>query len=103
MPNTVTAVRFKPGTKFARAAGAAMSTAGATSIDTLVVLHTLGKSPTHVTVVPRSVVAGASGANIMPVAVSWNQTQVNLQLPSSGASAAVQVDVLCEIEHSLVS
>ncbi len=103
MPQTVTADRIKPGKRWSRATAAAMSTAGSASIDVLTVTHGLGRSPTHVTLTLRSLVVVPSGGDVMPIATSWNASQVTVMLPFKGVTdVAVQVDVVCELEHSFV-
>lgn len=104
MPQTVTAVRQGPGKRFSRAAAAAMSTAGATSIDVLTVSHGLGRSPTHVLIVPRTVNVVPSGGVPVAVVDSWNASQVTIRLPAQdGGASAVQIDVVCVAEHSFVA
>lgn len=103
MPQTVTADRIKPGKRWSRATAAAMSTAGSASIDVLTVTHGLGRSPTHVTLTMRSLVAVPSGGTVTPVATSWNASQITVMLPFKAVTdVCVQVDVVAELEHTFV-
>lgn len=92
------------GTLQSIARAVAMSTAGATSIDVLTVNHGLGASPDKVIPVIRSVTAVASaGQGIQAVAVSWNASTATIHLPAAHNGAVeANIDVICEIVHSLV-
>lgn len=90
----------KSGTHRSRAS-AGLSTAGAASIDVLSVYHGLGKSPDDVRATLRSVISAPSSPPQLAVA-SWNASVATIHLVSQYGAQEANVDVVCEITHSLV-
>lgn len=106
MTITVTATRRgsstqKPLQSFVRGQ---VVTSAAGSIESLHVLHGLGRSPDSVIPVLRSVISTASTGTPALAAVSWDATQVTLtqQLAAGAVLTRASYDILIEKVYSVV-
>ena len=90
---------------FKSIARATQLSAAAANSETLILNHGLGVSPEIVTVQARNVVAPAVLSLGLPICTvdSWDATAVTITMEADqNVDTAVQYDVVCEVEHSLV-
>ncbi len=100
MAVTATAVVF--GTWKSRVQNLTVSTAGATSLDAVTIVHLLPTTPDYVLPVVRSVIATPSSGPVGLVVDSYNASQaIILVNPDAGGAVRANIDVVCGFFHSI--
>lgn len=100
MAVTASAVLF--GTFKSRVQNLTVSTAGATSLEAITVVHRLPTVPDYVLPVVRSVIATPSSGPVGLVVDSYNGSQAIVLLnPADGGAVRANIDIVCGFFHSI--